>query len=88
MSFPEKAVIDEAAEYGDLEDAHIDSRHQDDMFLVRPYYHETALFCYLASVGHRHDLGGAVPGNCNPTATDAFQGAMRPAHMRASSKRE
>jgi N-methylhydantoinase B len=34
------------------------------------------LFCYLASVGHWHDVGGAVPGNYNPAATEAFQEAF------------
>jgi N-methylhydantoinase B len=34
------------------------------------------VFCYLASVGHWHDVGGAVPGNYNPAATDAFQEAF------------
>jgi N-methylhydantoinase B len=46
------------------------------MRLVRPYFRDGALFCYLASVGHWHDVGGAVPGNYNPAATDAFQEAF------------
>jgi len=33
-------------------------------------------FCYLASVGHWHDVGGAVPGNYNPEATECFQEAF------------
>ena len=84
MSFAVKAVIDKAAENGDLEDgdiyifndAHLGGTHLSDMRLVRPYYHEGKLFCYLASVGHWHDVGGAVPGNYNPAATDAFQEAF------------
>lgn len=84
MSFAVKAVIDKAAENGDLEDgdiyifndAHLGGTHLSDMRLVRPYYHDGALFCYLASVGHWHDVGGAVPGNYNPAATDAFQEAF------------
>ena len=84
MSFAVKAVIDKAAVNGDLEDgdiyifndAHLGGTHLSDMRLVRPYYHEGKLFCYLASVGHWHDVGGAVPGNYNPAATDAFQEAF------------
>ena len=84
MSFAVKAVIDKAAENGVLEDgdiyifndAHIGGTHLSDMRLVRPYFHDGKLFCYLASVGHWHDVGGAVPGNYNPAATDAFQEAF------------
>ena len=84
MSFAVKAVIDKAAENGDLEDgdiyifndAHLGGTHLSDMRLVRPYFHDGELFCYLASVGHWHDVGGAVPGNYNPAATDAFQEAF------------
>lgn len=84
MSFAVKAVIDKAAENGDLEDgdiyifndAHLGGTHLSDMRVVRPYFHDGKLFCYLASVGHWHDVGGAVPGNYNPAATDAFQEAF------------
>ena len=84
MSFAVRAVIDKAAERGDLadgdvwifNDAHLGGTHLNDMRLVRPYFHEGGLFCYLASVGHWHDLGGGVPGNYNPAATDAFQEAF------------
>ena len=31
------------------------------------------VFCYIASVGHWHDVGGNVPGNYNPEATESFQ---------------
>lgn len=84
MSFAVKAVIDKVESEGDLadgdvfifNDAHIGGTHLSDMRLVRPYYHEGKLFCYLASVGHWHDVGGAVPGNYNPGATDVFQEAI------------
>ncbi len=84
MSFAVKAVIDKAAEAGDLaegdiyifNDAHMGGTHLSDMRLVRPYYRDEKLFCYLASVGHWHDVGGAVPGNYNPSATEAFQEAF------------
>ena len=84
MSFAVKAVIDKAAEAGDLtdgdtyifNDAHMGGTHLSDMRIVRPYFRDGELFCYLASVGHWHDVGGAVPGNYNPSATEAFQEAF------------
>lgn len=84
MSFAVKAVIEKAAADGDLadgdiyifNDAHIGGTHLSDMRLVRPYFRDGKLFCYLASVGHWHDVGGAVPGNYNPAATDVFQEAF------------
>lgn len=84
MSFAVKAVIEKAALDGDLRDgdiyifndAHIGGTHLSDMRLVQPFFRDGEVFCYLASVGHWHDVGGAVPGNYNPAATDAFQEAF------------
>jgi N-methylhydantoinase B len=84
MAFAVKAVIDKAAADGDLadgdiyifNDAHIGGTHLSDMRLIRPYFRDGEVFCYLASVGHWHDVGGAVPGNYNPSATEAFQEAF------------
>ncbi|RBI82946.1 hydantoinase B/oxoprolinase family protein [Rhodosalinus halophilus] len=84
MAFAVKAVIDKAAEQGGpqpgdvwiFNDAHMGGTHLSDMRLVRPYFREGELFCWLASVGHWHDVGGAVPGNYNPAATEAFQEAV------------
>ncbi|MGY9047754.1 MAG: hydantoinase B/oxoprolinase family protein, partial [Rhodobacterales bacterium] len=84
MSFAVKAVIEKAAASGQAEDgdiwifndAHVGGTHLNDMRLVRPYFRDGELFCYLASVGHWHDLGGGVPGNYNPAATDVFQEAF------------
>ena len=84
MAFAVKTIIDKAAADGDLEDgdvyafndAHAGGTHLSDMRLVRPFFHDGRLFCWLASVGHWHDLGGAAPGNYNPEATDAFQEAF------------
>ena len=59
--------------------------HLSDFRLVRPVFRpmDTAdeeesksVFCYLASVGHWHDVGGNVPGNYNPAATECFQEGM------------
>ena len=84
MAFAVKAVIDKAAEQGGpqegdvwiFNDAHMGGTHLSDMRLVRPYFRDGELFCWLASVGHWHDVGGAVPGNYNPAATEAFQEAV------------
>jgi N-methylhydantoinase B len=83
MAYGVAAVIEKAREGdvadGDIwifNDAHIGGTHLSDMRLVRPYFHEGRIFCWLASVGHWHDVGGAVPGNYNPAATDVFQEAF------------
>ncbi len=84
MAFAVKAVIDKAAEQGGprdgdvwiFNDAHMGGTHLSDMRLVRPYFRDGQLFCWIASVGHWHDVGGAVPGNYNPSATEVFQEAV------------
>ncbi len=84
MAFAVKAVIDKARKDGDLapgdtyifNDPYDGGTHLSDFKLVRPYYRGGEVFCYLASVGHWHDVGGNVPGNYNPVATESFQEGM------------
>jgi N-methylhydantoinase B len=84
MAFAVKAVIEKAAKDGDLADGDVyifndpydGGTHLSDFKLVRPYYRDGKLYCYLASVGHWHDVGGNVPGNYNPEATECFQEGM------------
>ena len=84
MAFAVKAIIDKFGSVDDVHegdififnDAHVGGTHLSDMRLVRPFFYGGELFCYLASVGHWHDVGGAVPGNYNPSATDVFQEAF------------
>ena len=84
MAFAVKAVIEKAAKDGDLaegdvyifNDPYDGGTHLSDFKLVRPYYRDGKLYCYLASVGHWHDVGGNVPGNYNPEATESFQEGM------------
>ena len=84
MAFAVKAVIDKAEERdginpGDVwifNDPYDGGTHLSDFRLVKPVFHDGALFCFLASVGHWHDVGGNVPGNYNPAATEAFQEGM------------
>ena len=81
MAFGVKAVIDKftgdnAPVEGDVfifNDPYLGGTHLSDMRLIRPCFHAGKLFCWLASVGHWHDVGGAVPGNYNPAATEYFQ---------------
>ncbi|WP_374465951.1 hydantoinase B/oxoprolinase family protein [Ferrovibrio sp.] len=84
MAFAVKAVIDKAAKDGNLQDGDVyifndpydGGTHLSDFKLVRPFFRDGKVFCYLASVGHWHDVGGNVPGNYNPVATEAFQEGM------------
>jgi len=84
MALAVRAVIDKAARDGDLADGDVyifndpydGGTHLSDFKLVRPYYRNGEVFCYLASVGHWHDVGGNVPGNYNPVATESFQEGM------------
>jgi N-methylhydantoinase B len=87
MAFAVKAVIDKVARDGELEDGDVyifndpyaGGTHLSDFRLVRPLFRDGKVFCYLASVGHYHDVGGNVPGNYNPVATESFQeGFMMP----------
>ncbi len=84
MAFAVKAVIDKAARRegvaeGDVwifNDPYDGGTHLSDFRLVKPVFRDGRLFCWLASVGHWHDVGGNVPGNYNPAATESFQEGM------------
>lgn len=51
--------------------------HANDFKLVRPFYRGGRIACFLASAAHWHDVGGAVPGNYNPAATECWQEAVQ-----------
>src|SRR5581483_5019640 len=51
--------------------------HLNDFRLVRPLMRGGNVFAWLASVGHWLDIGGNVPGNYNPKATESFQEGVR-----------
>ncbi len=85
MAFAVKAVIDKieadggAVADGDVylfNDPYDGGTHLSDFKLVRPFFRDGTVFCYLASVGHWHDVGGNVPGNYNPVATESYQEGM------------
>ena len=84
MSFAVKLVINKATGKNSLSpgdtyifnDPYEGGTHLSDFKLVRPFFRQNKIFCYLASVGHWHDVGGNVPGNYNPAATESFQEGM------------
>ncbi|MFP1631986.1 hydantoinase B/oxoprolinase family protein [Zhengella sp. ZM62] len=84
MAFAVKAVIDKAAKTGGIREGDVwifndpydGGTHLSDFRLVKPVFRNGEVFCFLASVGHWHDVGGNVPGNYNPVATESFQEGM------------
>lgn len=84
MAFAVQAVIEKAAAQGGpadgdvwiFNDPYAGGTHLSDFRLVRPLFRDGRVFCYLASVGHWHDVGGNIPGNYNPVATESFQEGM------------
>lgn len=84
MAFAVKAVIDKAARQGGIHEGDVwifndpydGGTHLSDFRLVKPVFRDGRVFCFLASVGHWHDVGGNVPGNYNPVATECFQEGM------------
>src|SRR6267154_5671819 len=85
MAFAVKAVIDKVGRDGDLaagdtylfNDPYDGGTHLNDFRLVRPLMRGGRVFAWLASVGHWLDIGGNVPGNYNPKATESFQEGVR-----------
>ncbi len=81
MAFAVKAVIDKVARDGALaagdtyifNDPYDGGTHLNDFRLVRPLLRGGRVFAWIASVGHWLDIGGNVPGNYNPKATESFQ---------------
>lgn len=85
MSFAVRAAVRIAAERGGMvdgdtwlfNDPYEGGTHANDFKLVRPFFRNGQLFCFLASAAHWHDVGGAVPGNYNPAATECWQEAVQ-----------
>jgi N-methylhydantoinase B len=78
MAFATRAVIDKFPDAADgdvfiFNDPYLGGTHLSDLRLIRPCFRDGEIFCWLGSVGHWHDVGGAVPGNYNPAATEYFQ---------------
>jgi N-methylhydantoinase B len=85
MAFAVRAAARVAQERGGMvdgdtwlfNDPYEGGTHANDFKLVRPFFRHGQLFCYLASAAHWHDVGGAVPGNYNPAATECWQEAVQ-----------
>lgn len=85
MAFAVRAAIAAAAQRGGMVDGDVwlfndpydGGTHANDFKLVRPFFRNGQLFCHLASAAHWHDVGGAVPGNYNPAATECWQEAVQ-----------
>lgn len=83
MAFTVKAVIDKfGANFAEgdvyiLNDPYLGGTHLNDVKLVRPVFSGGKLICCLASAGHWNDVGGNIPGNFNPVATETFQEGVR-----------
>jgi N-methylhydantoinase B len=85
MAFAVRAAAKVAATRGGMvqgdiwlfNDPYEGGTHANDFKLVQPFFRQGKLFCYLASAAHWHDVGGAVPGNYNPGATECWQEAVQ-----------
>ncbi len=85
MAFAVRAAAKAASQRGGMKDGdtwlfndpYEGGTHANDFKLVRPFFRNGKLFCYLASAAHWHDVGGAVPGNYNPAATECWQEAVQ-----------
>jgi N-methylhydantoinase B len=85
MAFAVRAAMAAAAADGGMRDGDIwlfndpyeGGTHANDFKLVLPLFRAGKLFCFLASAAHWHDVGGAVPGNYHPAATECWQEAVQ-----------
>jgi N-methylhydantoinase B len=85
MAFAVRAAMKAAAERGGMRNGDIwlindpyeGGTHANDFKLVLPVFRGGRLFCFLASAAHWHDVGGAVPGNYHPAATECWQEAVQ-----------
>jgi N-methylhydantoinase B len=85
MAFAVRLAAKVAAERGGMIDGDIwlfndpyeGGTHANDFKLVKPFFRNGKLYCFLASAAHWHDVGGAVPGNYNPAATECWQEAVQ-----------
>lgn len=85
MAFAVRAAMRAATERGGMQagdtwlfnDPYEGGTHANDFKVVRPFFRDGQLLCFLASAAHWHDVGGAVPGNYNPAATECWQEAVQ-----------
>ena len=85
MAFAVRAAMRAAEQHGGMQpgdtwlfnDPYEGGTHANDFKLVRPIFRDGQLVCFIASAAHWHDVGGAVPGNYNPAATECWQEAVQ-----------
>ena len=85
MAFAVRAAIKVAQAQGGMKEGDVwlfndpyeGGTHANDFKLVKPIFRDHQLFCFLASAAHWHDVGGNVPGNYNPSATECWQEAVQ-----------
>jgi N-methylhydantoinase B len=85
MAFAVRAAMRAAEPLGGMQpgdvwlfnDPYDGGTHANDFKLVKPVFRDGQLACFLASAAHWHDVGGAVPGNYNPAATECWQEAVQ-----------
>jgi N-methylhydantoinase B len=85
MAFAVRAAMRAAEKHGGMQpgdtwlfnDPYEGGTHANDFKLVRPIFRDGQLVCFIASAAHWHDVGGAVPGNYNPAATECWQEAVQ-----------
>jgi N-methylhydantoinase B len=85
MAFAVRAAMRAALPLGGMQpgeiwlfnDPYDGGTHANDFKLVKPVFRDGQLACFLASAAHWHDVGGAVPGNYNPAATECWQEAVQ-----------
>lgn len=51
--------------------------HTPDISILTPVFHEGRLRFFAANLGHHSDVGGGVPGSCDPSQTSIFAEGIR-----------
>ena len=60
-----------------VNDPYLGGTHLMDVKMVRPFFYEGRLWCFLANTGHWPDTGGMVPGGFTSRATEIHQEGLR-----------
>lgn len=82
MQYATHAVINDVGkpQQGDIfmiNDPYLGGTHIMDVKMVRPFFYDGELLCYLANTGHWPDIGGRVPGGFSSSATEVYQEGLR-----------
>ncbi|MCZ6872799.1 MAG: hydantoinase B/oxoprolinase family protein, partial [bacterium] len=60
-----------------VNDPYSGGTHLMDVRMVKPFYYQGELFCYMANTGHWPDMGGSVPGGFGTKTTEIYQEGLR-----------